>query len=238
MKRVIFFLGVVLLSAVGIRAQTNQDSSVLAASPAPAAATAPPTSSSDSFLYASLLPAGAAALPGSMAASQPAQGPTGGKPEVQGVFQKFDWQLSAGYTFFRFYETPNITEDLNGLYVSMAYYPGGHWYAGDGEVIGAFGSIGNQTAKFAFAGGGPRVRWQGPLGIELWGHGLVGFANALPQTPFGNQLAFGFDGGGGADLNIRLKRISYRFAAGVIGTRFFSTYQYSPYASAGIVYKF
>jgi hypothetical protein len=236
MKLSVFFLGFMFLFAVSAGAQTNEQASTSPASlPVATESVAP---AGGSFLYASIVPTGVPALPVSIASHSPSSSQAGQQPSVYGVFQNYNWQLAAGYTFFRFYETRQITRDTNGLYISMVYYPGGHWIGADGEIVATFGSQGNNTAKFVLAGGGPRFRWSGPRNIELWGHGLIGIANFLPRTPFGTQSSFGFDAGGGADLNIHYRRLAYRFAAGVIGTRFFSTYQYSPYASGGIVYRF
>ena len=39
------------------------------------------------------------------------------------------------------------------------------------------------------------------------------------------------------DLNIHGSRFAYRTSANLVGTRFFSTYQYSPNISAGIVFQ-
>ncbi|HYL46224.1 MAG TPA: hypothetical protein VEU52_04300, partial [Candidatus Limnocylindrales bacterium] len=87
-------------------------------------------------------------------------------------------------------------------------------------------------------GGGPRFRWSLPRGLELWGHGLVGYSHFAPQTPFGGQNAFAFEVGAGVDINVRHQKWALRFAGDMIGSHYFGTEQYSPKASAGVVYKF
>jgi hypothetical protein len=157
---------------------------------------------------------------------------------VQSVYQQYNWQLYVGYTFFRFYAEPKLTNDMNGLNISAVYYPGGRWIGAEGEVVGTFGSIPTCTTKFVMASGGARFRWLTTHSIEAWAHGLVGYSNFLPQTALGTHSAFGFETGAGVDLNVRQQRWAIRLAGDLIGTHYFSTFQYSPKVSAGIVIKF
>ena len=236
MKQV-FVCAAFLFLSVGAKAQAvSSDALPLApVSVAPSAAstdsaslvaveTAPPTPEAGAFRPS------AEADPSSTAADQ--------RPSVYGVIKTYNWQATAGYTFFRFYIVPGVTRNLNGLNLGLAYYPGGHWIGGEGEFIGAWGALAGETAKYVQAMGGPRFRWDAGRGLEIWGHGLVGGANFLPQTIFGSQGAFAYEVGGGVDLNVHQKRWSYRASANLVGTRFFSTYQYSPNVSVGIVFKF
>jgi hypothetical protein len=172
--------------------------------------------------------------------AQPAQ-PDSAPAPVQSVFQTYNLQIYFGYTFFRFYAEPKLTNDMNGLNLSAVYYPGGRWFAPDAEFIGTFGSTPTCpacTTKFVMAAGGGRVRWLLPRGIEIWGHGLLGYSNFLPQTALGSHSAFAFETGAGIDLSLRHQRWAIRLAGDLIGTRYFSTSQYSPKVSAGIVLKF
>ncbi len=88
------------------------------------------------------------------------------------------------------------------------------------------------------AAGGPRFRWLGPRGIEVWAHGLIGYSNFLPQTAFGTQSAFAVGAGAGVDLNIRQQRWALRFAGDAIESHYFGTFQLSPKFSTGVVFKF
>ena len=171
-------------------------------------------------------------------ASLPVPAPPEPAPQgVQGVFPNHNWQAYVGYTYLRFYEAPNHTINENGFNVSAAYYFK-DWIAADGELVAVFGSSGGANTSFVLGAAGPRLRWSTGHGPEVWLHALVGGAYSSPKTPYGGQDAFGFELGGGIDINSRHRRIAYRLQADIVGTRFFSTYQYSPKISAGIVYKF
>jgi hypothetical protein len=233
MKQTAFLFAAVLLLAAGASAQADPDGSPVVA----------PAASNASFgnapiapsLYAmATTPAPLPANPLGASASTSADQ----KPSVYNVYQSYNWQVTAGYTFFRFYLVPSTTLNLNGVNIGMVYYPKGLWVGADGNFDGAWGSYIGHTAKYVQAMGGPRFRWSAPRGIEVWGHGLVGGAHFLPQTAYGNQASFTYMVGGGVDLNLHGRRIAYRISADMVGTRFFSTYQYSPKISAGIVFKF
>jgi hypothetical protein len=239
MKQTVLLCATILLLAAGANAQANSDTSLPLA---PVAASAAPATATDTTpLFAAetapaspvsnALPSATASDPGSASSSQE-------PPTVHSVFQTYNWQATAGYTFFRFYIVPHVTTNMNGLNLGMVYYPKGKWIGADGEFIGAWGGLGGQTSKYVQAMGGPRFRWSAPRGLEIWGHGLVGGAHFLPQTPFGSQGAFAYEVGGGVDLNIHQRRWAYRASANMVGTRFFNTYQYSPNVSVGIVFKF
>ena len=164
--------------------------------------------------------------------------PAAQQPTVYGVYEVYNWQLYAGYTFVRFYEVPNVTPNLNGLDLGLVFYPNGKWIGADGELVAAFGSQAGTSAKFLLAMGGPRFRWSAPRGLELWAHGLVGGTHFLPQTAFGSQSAFAYEVGGGIDISAHRRRVAYRVGADMVGTRYFGTYQYSPRLFVGIVFKY
>jgi len=223
-----FVLGAFVLCALSVGAQTSSGT--------PAGVTLAsfePTTTDSNPLYAASS-ASTAPLLAEPALPEPAPAPE----PVQSVFQTYNMQIYFGYTFFRFYAEPKLTNNMNGLNLSAVYYPGGKWFAPDAEVVGTFGSVPTCTTKFVMVAGGGRVRWQGPRGIEVWAHGLVGYSNFLPQSAFGNHSAFAFETGAGVDLNLRNQRWAIRLAGDMIGTRYFSTGQYSPKVSAGIVLKF
>lgn len=239
MRQTAFLFAAILLLAASAGAQANPDNS-LPLAPVASEATAAIAPAAPSLFAMDAAPAlTATSTPGAAAFATPSSGSTDQQqPSVYGVFQTYNWQATAGYTFFRFYFVPRITENLNGLNLGLVYYPGGHWYAADGEFVGAWGSLIGHTAKYVQGMGGGRVRWSGPRGLEVWGHVLVGGSHFLPQTAFGNPSAFAYEAGGGVDLNIHQKRIAYRVSANMVGTRYFSTYQYSPNVNAGIVFRF
>jgi hypothetical protein len=158
---------------------------------------------------------------------------------VQGVYQQYSWQAYVGYTFFRFYESshPTVRENQNGANWSIVYYFK-DWFGIDGEMSATYGTQNRQDSWFLFGGGGPRFRWLAPRGIEVWAHALIGGSHFTPQTPFGKQEALAFEVGGGVDLRTPFPRLGLRLGADMIGSRYFSTYQYSPKVSAGLVFKF
>jgi len=182
----------------------------------------------DPFASTSLAPAPSAS-PASPAAASP-QG-------VQGVFVNYNWQAYLGYTFVRFYEVPGVQQDTNGFNYSIVYYFLS-WFGVDGEFAATRTSQSGINGWLLFGGGGPRFRWSGPRGLELWGHVLFGYSHFTPQTPYGDQEAFGYEAGGGADINLRHTRWALRLGADMFATHYFGTYQYSPKAFAGVVYKF
>ena len=157
---------------------------------------------------------------------------------VQSVFPSFSWQAYGGYTFVRFYAFPAREVNRNGFDIDMSYYLHAGHFGAEGAVTAAFGSVSGQRSDFAFAGGGPRFRWSGPRGTELWAHGLAGWANFGPTIAGFKQDGLGYELGGGVDINAHRQRFSYRFEADMIGTRLYNTSQYSPKFSVGIVYKF
>jgi hypothetical protein len=216
MRHLVFLCGAVLILACSAGAQLNSASPFLLGSASPAAA-------------AEALPA-----PNPPGFGLPADPPQG----VYGVFQDFNFQAYVGYTYFRFYEVPNLTNNLNGANFSVVWFPKSGWFGPDGEVIAAFGSQGAFTAKFASAMGGVRLRHSALPGTEIWVHGLVGGAHFLPQTPYGGLNAFSYEAGGGIDLTPRHRRLGFRVQADMLGTHFFGTHQYGPKISAGIFYKF
>ncbi len=138
----------------------------------------------------------------------------------------------------RFYEVPHQIFSLNGFDTSITYYPESGWLGGDGEFLGGFGHQAGVGSKFAFAAGGLRARWALPRGLEVWTHGLAGRAHYVPQTAYGKQGAFAYEVGVGVDATGNRQRIAYRLQLDMVGTKFFSTYQLSPKASIGIVFKF
>jgi len=167
--------------------------------------------------------------------SSPAPDPQG----VQGVFVNYNWQAYFGYTFTRVYEHSHATLDTNGFNYSIVYYfDKFSWFGLDGEMAATRDSQFGADGWFLFGGGGPRFRWSGPRGIELWGHTLFGWSHLSPRTSYGSQNAWAFTVGGGADIDILRSRWALRLGADMVATNYFNTYQYSPKAFGGVVFKF
>ncbi len=158
--------------------------------------------------------------------------------EVQGVFPNFNWEAYAGYTYVRFYAYPGTTVNRNGFDLSVAYYFHGGWLGAEGALTATFGSLSGQTSDLVVGAGGPKVRWSGPRGVNLWAHGLMGGTNFTPKTPYGNEGALAYEAGAGVDINSRHQRLAYRVEGDIVGARLFGTSQYSPKISVGVVYKF
>lgn len=247
MKQVSFVIGVVLilagLLAVSAAAQTNSGISTFAlpnAIPSTDASTTviAPLPFTTALNNTPATPFASAAPWMSTLSTTTLADPAGApQQDVQGVFQNFQWQAYAGYTFVRFYQVPGIQLNTNGLNFGVVYYFK-DWIGADGEFVATFGSQYGDTAKFLLGMGGARFRWSAPRGLEVWAHALVGASHYLPQTANGGQGALAYELGGGVDINAGRRRWAYRFSADLVGTGYFSTYQYSPKLSAGIVFKF
>lgn len=224
MRHVAFLCGIVLILGFTAAAQVNSGPSLLLGSPMPALAFAIPAPAAEPFPAAN-----------ASARSAPAE------PEPQGVYgvlQNYNWQAYVGFTHFVFYELPGVTGNLNGFNMSLAYYPHGGHFAGDGEFAAAFAPNSQVNTRIEMGLGGVRYRLQATPEIEIWAHGMVGGAKYLPQTPFGSEEAFAFAAGGGVDFSPHHKRLGFRLQADMVGTRFFGTHQYNPKVSVGVIYKF
>ncbi|MGA8142487.1 MAG: hypothetical protein WB987_01200 [Candidatus Acidiferrales bacterium] len=251
MRYVLVLIGTVVLATLSVAAQgVPSNNSLLVALPfaSPFGGSVEPSEPTavlpPSLVSASLgapIPLATGSLTANATIGTPDPTPTS-EPEpqiVQGVYQQYQWQAYLGYTFFRFYESshPTIRENQNGVNWSIVYY-WKNWFGIDGEMAATHGSQFGQSSWFLFGGGGPRIRWSGPRGLEFWGHGLFGGSHFTPQTPFGKQEAFAFEVGGGVDINAHNQRWAFRLGGDMIGSHYFSTYQYSPKFSAGLVFKF
>jgi hypothetical protein len=240
MKRTLFLFSILLLTAFSTPAQTNFAQSVSFASPDfganPSAAAALPMSSGSSPAQPAFAASESFASTFAPLAPLPANPPA--EPQaVQGVFEKYNYDVYAGYTFFRLYEVPGVETNMNGVNGSFVY-----WYRDhigiDGEVFATYGSQPGQNSWQTTGGVGPRVRWIKPKGIDLWAHALIGGTYITPQTPYGGQGTITGILGGGVDLNGHHRHMAIRIAVDGVATHFFGTFQFSPKLSAGIVYKF
>jgi hypothetical protein len=156
--------------------------------------------------------------------------------DVTSVFETYNFQLYLGYTFFRFYELPSITENSNGFDINMVYYFK-NWVGAEGDLSATHSTQGGESSWFAFGGGGPRFRWSARRGLEVWAHALIGYSHFTPQTAYGDQHALAYAFGGGVDVPFK-PRWALRAGVDAVGSRYFGTYQWGPKASVGVVFKF
>lgn len=242
MKPFALLASAVFLFGIGTHAQVVPQSSSLSTSPfgeANAPATTPLATQSFALASSSFdLPSLAS---GSLSADSSSAAAPAEPPQVFGVKPTFDFQGYLGYTYFRFYESPGVNPNTNGFNYSIVYFPPQlkGVVGADGEFVLTLGSQNNFEARFLLGMGGARVRWA-PFqkNIELWAHGLAGGSHFVPQTALGPQNAFGYEVGGGVDINTHHARYAYRAGVDMIGTHYFNTYQFSPKVSLGFVYKF
>ncbi len=238
MRYVAFLLGLVVLGAGTAGAQLNAANYSLI--PPPVAA----STAINTDLASSLPDAPAPSLAYTLTATPPVDpnpflvpaAPPAKPQDVTSVFENYSWQAYLGYTYMRWYELPSITKNTNGYNFGIVYYFTNHWGV-DGEFQASYLSQSNVNGWFLFAGGGPRFRWALPRNVEIWAHGLGGWSHFTPQTAAGIQQAAAWEAGGGLDFAFK-PRWSLRVSADCVGTRYFDTYQFSPKASGGIVFKF
>ena len=225
MKSVALVLWASLVCVGTAAAQVSPASSLLLNSEFPVTVEAVPTADPAGYLPP--------ALPEAIASSDSTN-----RSPVYGVLQDFNFQLYAGFTYIRFYELPGTTGNLDGFDVSLVYYPHGGHLGLDGEFVAAFAPQNGVGTTLDAGMGGGRFRISGPRGIEIWAHALAGGSHFSPKTPYGSEGAFAFEAGGGVDLAPSHRRFALRVEGDLLGTYFFSTYQYNAKVSAGFVYKF
>lgn len=230
MRHVVLLLGAILIFSLNVHAQVNTNGSLMEVSPAQTPTFAPLGTAMFALATPPPFPD---PLPTSSGGSQQT-------PTVQGVFPDYYWRIYAGYSFFRFYiaSRPNVTVNTNGLDLGIVYYPHLGWIGVEGQFVGEYGGLFGQSLKFGLGLGGARFRWSAPRQAEVWGHALVGGTHFIPQTAFGGQGAFAFEAGAGVDLGSHRNRWAIRGEADLVGTRYFSTYQYSPRFAGGVVFKY
>jgi hypothetical protein len=236
MKYISVLAGGLLFLALHAGAQTNFGNSVTLAAPAFMTAAPSPATPASASPASPNSPTFTAASP-SFSFLTPLPPPQPPPQGVQGVFEKYSYDVYVGYTFFRFYEVPGIRSNMNGVNGSVVYWYR-DWLGADGEIFAVYGSQPGQNSWLVFFGGGPRIRYAGPKGMDLWAHAMIGGMYITPQTPYGSQGAFAGLVGAGVDLNGHHRHMALRVAVDAIGSNYFGTYQVSPKVSAGVVYKF
>lgn len=200
---------------------------------APSENAATNTESLSSPAFSDATPSPDASPSPSFADPSPAEPPQG----VYGVFPSYQFQANAGYTFVRFYEVPGTTVNTNGFNCGITYYVKS-WVGAEGEFLTTFGSLSGSNSHFLLAAGGARVRHSIARNVDVWAHALAGVSNFTPQTAYGGTHAFGYEVGGGVDINSHRRRWAYRIEGDAVGSFYFSTYQVSPKVSVGLVYNF
>jgi hypothetical protein len=231
MRHAALLLGAILIFALNVHAQVNTNYSLPGVSLIAVPSMTPSEAALLALATAPAAPPDPLADPGAAAQR---------RPTVYGVFPDYYWRIYAGYSFFRFYiaSKPSVTENMNGLDFGVVYYPNVSWLGIEGQFVGEYGGLYNHSSKFALGMGGVRFRWSAPRQAEVWGHALVGGSRFTPQTAFGGQGAFAYELGGGADLGSHRSRWAIRLEGDLVGTFYFSTYQYSPRFAAGVVFKY
>jgi len=252
MRHVLFLFGLVLLVTGASYAQSSSANPLLLAAPFTISSTSSTgdvsaVSASASSTALSLSPASVAPSSGDSLAANPfssASVSSGSAPSaapdpqyVQGVFFNYNWRAYLGYTYTHFSAQGGISRNQNGFNLGIVRYFNS-WFGIEGEMFATHDSPNNQSSWFLFGGGGPRFRWQARRGIEVFAHALGGYSHLTPQTAFGNQEAFGYELGGGADFPTRWRRIGLRAGADMIATRYFGNNQFNPKIYGGVVFKF
>ena len=133
MKQTVVLCAVLFVFAAGANAQANSDTTLPLA---PTAELAAPAASADATSPVAAETAASPAVDAFATALSNDPGSDSGaqeQPTVHGVFKNYNWQATAGYTFFRFYIVPHVTSNMNGLNLGLVYYPKGFWVGGDGE---------------------------------------------------------------------------------------------------------
>ncbi len=155
-----------------------------------------------------------------------------------GHYEGYRFQLSEGYSYFRFRSTP-FNANMSGIQSSLSYFLN-DWFAVEGNTIAAFGSQvfgGDRSKALLFTGGG-RLAWRDTRRkFEPWMHGLVGGLRILPQTSAGGKTSFAFQGGGGVDYRLS-GRASVRVGGDFIRSQLYSQAQNNFQIGGGLVLNF
>ena len=158
--------------------------------------------------------------------------------DVTSVFENYAWQIYGGYTFLRFFELPGITPSMNGFNYSVVYY-WKDWFKSSmassrlltqPKTTSAPGSC-SAAAVRVFAGPRKKASRSGR-------DALAGYSHFTPQTPAGHPARFRL-------RTWRRRGPALQGALGIafgrrrhVQLRYFNTYQYSPIAHAGVVFRF
>jgi hypothetical protein len=167
--------------------------------------------------------------------AQPAAPPP---PLSFGHYEGYRFQLSEGYSYFRFRSTP-FDANLNGLQSSLSYFLN-DWFAVEGNTVAAFGTrvFGGDRSKALLYTGGARIAWrESRRRIEPWMHALVGGLHMVPQTAAGGKNGFAFQGGGGVDYRLS-GRASVRVGGDYVRSQLYSESQNNFQVGGGLVINF
>src|SRR5271154_3431689 len=142
MRHAALLFGAFLLFTGTAGAQANSENSPLFSSldPGATAVAAVPVAQLTFAPKATLFPVATSGIDAVAANSAEPSEPAQQGPDVHGVFQNYNWQAYAGYTFYRFYLVPKTTLNMNGVDLGVVYYPKGWLVGADGEFVGAWAS--------------------------------------------------------------------------------------------------
>jgi len=155
-----------------------------------------------------------------------------------GHYEGYRFQLSVGYSYFRFRSTP-FNANLSGLQTSLSYFLN-DWFAVEGNAVAAFGTqvFGTDGSKAVLYTGGARIAWrESRRRIEPWMHALVGGLHMIPQTTAGGKNGFAFQGGGGVDYRLS-GRASVRVGGDYVRSQLYSESQNNFQVGGGLVINF
>ena len=194
-----------------------------------------------SALNASLAPAAVPSLPGApLRGGEPAPASPPSSPPGDStvrVYRNYRFQYYAGFTFITADNLPNSIRPRDGFENSLTGYVVPKLGL-EGALFTTFGWQYGERSRLVFGAGGPRYRWLTRNGFQGWGHALIGGTHYTPQTANGPQLAAAYEAGAGIDLLRPHAHIGFRLSGDIVATHFFSSWEYNPKLSAGVVIAF
>lgn len=152
---------------------------------------------------------------------------------VYGGRDDYRWQLSLGFTWFRFQSSVFDSNEF-GVKTTITYFLN-EWLGAEGSFTGAFGGA-VSGAKIGVYGGGPKVAWRKQR-WEPWLHAIFGGAHQGPQTAQGGRNSLSIAAGGGADYRWN-PHLSFRAEGDYVYTGFFHQTQNNLELVGGIVMHF
>ena len=173
------------------------------------------------------------ALP--LESAEPAS-PTPRPKFLYGGRDDYRWQLSLGFTWFRF-QSSIFNASALGINTSVVYFTN-NWFGIEGNVTAAFAPTiyVKEHVKLATYGAGPKITLRAKK-WEPWVHAILGGAHEQPQTAGNSRSSYSIKAGGGADYRWT-PRISFRLEGDYVRTGFFKQSQNDFQLAGGIVFHF
>ena len=159
------------------------------------------------------------------------------KPKfLYGGRDDYRWQLSLGFTWFRF-QSSIFKASAVGINTSVVYFLN-DWFGVEGNVTAAFAPtiFAKEHVKLATYGVGPKIAVRAKQ-WEPWAHAILGGAHEQPQTAGNSRSSYSIKAGGGADYRWT-PRISFRLEGDYVRTGFFKQSQNDFQLAGGIVFHF